>query len=670
MNLDDSDVVAAVASSSNSEDALVMITATSIHVNDDVGPDNGRAEEDGLMRDEPDEIHRQHPLSVSDRLLLPSVFMFLGVGVLVPWNAFISAVDYFNRRLCENGIVPDVEAWFGAVFNASSVVAVGIIILLQTVSSQRNVASTDPTDSDTFWMVIPSLTISLFVFVSTSSLVTISSLPTSLFRYLTLWSVAACGMATAATSAGLVTTAAVFSPTMAIHPFMTGQSLGGVMVALVNFLAATLKDPSIYNDSYCVSRNSTEILAPMLMRSWLGIQSAQRSLKVPAETRHLAQDEYNDIALEGTLYDLHGSCAPYDEPDWVVFSYFSLGAIVLLGCLVSFFYTRRLSREIKNGRVDHEFDDSRSGRVQNLHSREALESGRVAYESIEPTSETPEGSGEELRFTPCHRASSDISVRGLELATSPSHPFSPVNQDDLTTRVVGPESPRRPQSDSLVRRLVHSSHIYESQQMDEEITPSSLAHTLSAPAAIRLVWVRVRRAVATIFLTFLVTLALFPGLTTQLRSIHQCQPGSHRLSNDLYTPLTFVVFNVGDFAGRLVAARLPVDGSRSWSAWLVSCALARFLFFPLLLWCTAESNGVMRGLVHSDFYSIVVQSLFAVSNGLLVSTAFAFAPTQLPPEVPMAQERSSEFLTLSVSLGLLCGSLLSFPVLQLASRVT
>jgi Nucleoside transporter len=667
MNLDDSDVVAAVASSSKSEDALVMTTATSIHVNDDVGP--AEEEEDGLMRDEPDEIHRQHPLSVSDRLLLPSVFMFLGVGVLVPWNAFISAVDYFNRRLCENGIVPDVEAWFGAVFNASSVVAVGIIILLQTVSSQRSAASTDP--SDTFWMVIPSLTISLFVFVSTSSLVTISSLPTCLFRYLTLWSVAACGMATAATSAGLVTTAAVFPPTMAIHPFMTGQSLGGVMVALVNFLAATLKDPSIYNDSYCVSRNSTEILAPMLMRSWL--ETLKSDFTIPhvlAETRRLGRDEYNDIALEGTLYDLHGSCAPYDEPDWVVFSYFSLGAIVLMGCLVSFFYTRRLSREIKNGRVDHEFDESRSGRVQNLHSREALESGRLAYESIEPTSETPEGSGEELRFTPCHRASSDISVRGLELATSPSHPFSPVNQEELTTRAAGPESPRRSQPDSLVRRLVHSSHIYESQQMNEEMTSSSLAHTLSSPAAIRLVWVRVRSAVATVFLTFLVTLALFPGLTTQLRSIHQCQPGSHRLSNDLYTPLTFVVFNVGDFAGRLVAARLPVDGSRSWSAWLVSCALARFLFFPLLLWCTAESNGVMRGLVHSDFYSIVVQSLFAVSNGLLVSTAFAFAPTQLPLEVPMAQERSSEFLTLSVSLGLLCGSLLSFPVLQFASSVT
>ena len=103
----------------------------------------------------------------------------------------------------------------------------------------------------------------------------------------------------------------------------------------------------------------------------------------------------------------------------------------------------------------------------------------------------------------------------------------------------------------------------------------------------------------------------------------------------------------------------------NFSVKLVMAALFRCLFFPLLLLCVGGSNP-NRLEIHSDMYSFLVQSLFALSNGFLISLGFMHAPT-LIPETLEAQEKSSEILTLSLSSGLLCGSLLSFPVAELTS---
>ena len=176
---------------------------------------------------------------------------------------------------------------------------------------------------------------------------------------------------------------------------------------------------------------------------------------------------------------------------------------------------------------------------------------------------------------------------------------------------------------------------------------------------------------------------------SELRSTHQCENHHWRLSNDLYTPFTFLVFNVGDLTGRLLSSKIPLPTSthssssssrKNMSTKLVVGALFRGIFFLLFLLCVTSSDGgndsdntqthpqhSLLFKIHSDFYSFVVQFLFALTNGLLISYSFMYASNQVQHTTDM-QERSSEMLTFAIGFGLLSGSLLSFPFTNLASR--
>jgi hypothetical protein len=171
-------------------------------------------------------------------------------------------------------------------------------------------------------------------------------------------------------------------------------------------------------------------------------------------------------------------------------------------------------------------------------------------------------------------------------------------------------------------------------------------------------WSHIKGPATCIFLTFVVTLSLFPGWTSELQSVRQCRT-HFRLSNDLYTPFSFLLFNVGDLLGRLLSAKITQKRIRGLSTKLVKASLLRFIFFPLLFMCVGGSREGFQ--IQSDLYSLLIQFSFAISNGLLVSTAFVHAPTLLPSTTHM-QERSSEILTFAVAFGLLSGSLFSFPV--------
>jgi equilibrative nucleoside transporter 1/2/3 len=162
-------------------------------------------------------------------------------------------------------------------------------------------------------------------------------------------------------------------------------------------------------------------------------------------------------------------------------------------------------------------------------------------------------------------------------------------------------------------------------------------------------------------------LCLFPGYITTLRSTHECDT-HFRLKNDLYVPLSFVVFNMGDFAGRLASAKVPVERISHLSLKLIVAAASRVIFFPLLLLCVAGDHDRNTMAVESDFYSLLVQFAFAFTNGILVSCSFMHAPHLVAHNTGM-QERSSEIMTFALSFGLLSGSLFSFPFSEFVSRL-
>jgi hypothetical protein len=65
--------------------------------------------------------------------------------------------------------------------------------------------------------------------------------------------------------------------------------------------------------------------------------------------------------------------------------------------------------------------------------------------------------------------------------------------------------------------------------------------------------------------------------------------------------------------------------------------------------------------IPSDVFSLVVQFLFAVTNGMMTSVCFRLAPGLIPATTEM-QQISSAILNFSLCFGLLCGSFWSFPL--------
>jgi len=143
---------------------------------------------------------------------------------------------------------------------------------------------------------------------------------------------------------------------------------------------------------------------------------------------------------------------------------------------------------------------------------------------------------------------------------------------------------------------------------------------------------------------------------------------------DMYTPWTFVVFNLGDLIGRVSASHIQMSKDR-----LLPASLLRFVFLGLFCCCptslinfnnySIHSDNGLIGLLLADAYSWTMQLLMAISNGYLTTMAFQLTPPLLQ-RLPGGQETSlqvaaSTMLNLSMSLGLCCGSAASFAYVNL-----
>lgn len=305
--------------------------------------------------------------------------------------------------------------------------------------------------------------------------------------------------------------------------------------------------------------------------------------------------------------DVGGLCSPYQNIDWAVLFYFLAGCVVLLLCLVGY----QLVYQYQSMRDQH------------------------VYETVDD----------------------DLNGDHQHEANASSLPFS----DDIVE-----ESPRigLELNDRIQQRRL-SSEIDENQieadtfhdEREENIdrsAPKSVVPVVKGPATC-------------IFLTFAITLCVFPSWISELKSSHECEK-QFRLDNDLYVPFSFVFFNIGDLLGRLISGYIPITRIKDLSRKLVLCAFLRVLFLPILVLCDTTIGSESRMVIKNDFFSLLVQLLFSVSNGVLVSTSFMWSP-QLVGTNATLQERASEIMTFALYIGLLSGSFLAFPFVRFASLV-
>lgn len=154
-----------------------------------------------------------------------------------------------------------------------------------------------------------------------------------------------------------------------------------------------------------------------------------------------------------------------------------------------------------------------------------------------------------------------------------------------------------------------------------------------------------------VFMVFAVTLSIFPGATSEIVSSRRCLPGRARFfSDDIFMLFSFVSFNTFDFLGRLAAGAKSVIAPKH----LPHAAVMRLVFVPLFLACRSENSRLSQWL-SADAFPLMLMPVFAMTSGYVGSLSM-MAGSQKGPFAGTA-------MVLSLSAGLLAGSLLSFVVL-------
>ncbi|ORY25751.1 nucleoside transporter-domain-containing protein [Naematelia encephala] len=158
---------------------------------------------------------------------------------------------------------------------------------------------------------------------------------------------------------------------------------------------------------------------------------------------------------------------------------------------------------------------------------------------------------------------------------------------------------------------------------------------------------------------FVVTLAVFPPVTASITSVQD--PPPRLLRPDVFIPLHFLIFNIGDYVGRTYLPAIPALIFTSQPIVLV-LSLSRTLFIPLLLICNTPNTN--SPIINSDTLFFLIILFFGITNGYIGSLAMILAPSPaLNPRVAEEEKDvAGSLAAFCLVAGLAVGSLCSFGV--------
>ena len=462
--------------------------------------------------------------------------------------------------------------------------------------------------------------------------------------------------------------------------------MAGVAVSLINFLIAMTKDPNNYYTTHCHNNNYNTTDQHQSNNNTFKT-SSWKSYDATAEDRSMMITTTDDTSSLPFQYEIllpvvveqqsqqqsNTTCQPYTTIDYAVFGYFLIATLILLLCLCGFMYIQQRILTISQ---------TTPATNNNILSSENLESSLAIRDQHDETAVIP---SEPATTT------TTIQLQHIHNNNNNNEQQEPADHLLLYPRR------RRSSTNNEMNQLIMPATVSRGDATTTGTsTQPAVEMTTSSPSSSTFLHVLqcVYGPTGGIFITFCITLGLFPSWTTELRSIYECHVNdnddgnrSHsyslflRYANDLYIPLTFVLFNVGDLLGRIlsttsrfqmtaVAATTTTSSSAAVSKKLLYLAGWRLIFFPLLFLCPSLKDLDVFGLtINSDVYSFMVQLLFAITNGYIIATSFAQAPKLLSIQLhydevkgQQQKERMSEILSCAVNFGLLSGSVLSLLV--------
>ncbi|KAJ9072811.1 hypothetical protein DSO57_1023219 [Entomophthora muscae] len=175
---------------------------------------------------------------------------------------------------------------------------------------------------------------------------------------------------------------------------------------------------------------------------------------------------------------------------------------------------------------------------------------------------------------------------------------------------------------------------------------------------IRLAFRQVRLLALAVILNFAVTLGIFPSITSAVTPV---SPSTSPLYQSLFVPVHFVIFNLGDFIGRLILGFSLLRLRRP--ATVLAMSSLRVVFFLVFLTShldlgSQELSQRFPVWVSDDTLYYFFLFLFSVSSGYIGSGSMVLAPSlaSSKEDIPLI----GNVMAFSLTTGLAIGSFLSF----------
>lgn len=161
-----------------------------------------------------------------------------------------------------------------------------------------------------------------------------------------------------------------------------------------------------------------------------------------------------------------------------------------------------------------------------------------------------------------------------------------------------------------------------------------------------------------VMLVFWTTLSLYPAVTVLVVPRH---PESSLWTGRYFLPLAcFLLFNMSDFFGRILANLMPLPSKREYV--LLFLATLRTVLIPLIMLCDARPRFNLPVIFENEVYYIAFMTLLGLSNGYVFSNAMIHGPMFVSSEF---REKAGFILVAFLGIGLTLGSLTSNILIRL-----
>lgn len=216
---------------------------------------------------------------------------------------------------------------------------------------------------------------------------------------------------------------------------------------------------------------------------------------------------------------------------------------------------------------------------------------------------------------------------------------------------------------------VHISHSLIS------VRPSRILTNISNPSVKgpykstiwRVFWT-IRVPALSVFLTFAISLTVFPGIISSLQTYSSCSASSGSSGSNAYihlwVPLLFLFWNFFDFIGRILAeryhARTVITAD---NIWILACLSG--LMIPLFLFCNLKDSRLPIAF-NSDVFPLLFVTAASLLNGFIANLSMIFGPNLVHPQ---DASLAGTIMVFCLSTGLMFGSAFSFFILFIVTGV-